>query len=146
MSSRGRRFCALKLWFVIRHYVRRHVELAETFARRVGASAEFGLAAPAPLNLVCFRHKAGDEFNRHLLDRLNRSGTLYLTHTMLQGRHTLRLYVAQTWDGSAARRSSVAADSGGGGRVGCKNPTMTLHGFRAAVGGFPRGTLPGRVT
>jgi aromatic-L-amino-acid decarboxylase len=93
----GRRFRALKLWFVIRHYVRRHVELAETFARRVGASAEFGLAAPAPLNLVCFRHKAGDEFNRHLLDRLNRSGTLYLIHTMLQGRHTLQLCVGQTW-------------------------------------------------
>lgn len=101
----GRRFRALKLWFVIRHYgveglrhhLRRHVALAQRFARWVEASADFELAAPAPLNLVCFRHKAGDDFNRRLLDRLNRGGALYLTHTVLKGRHTLRLCVGQTW-------------------------------------------------
>ncbi len=101
----GRRFRALKLWFVIRHYgveglrhhLRRHVALAQQFARWVEASADFELAAPAPLNLVCFRHKAGDDFNRRLLDRLNRGGALYLTHTVLKGRHTLRLCVGQTW-------------------------------------------------
>ncbi len=101
----GRRFRALKLWFVIRHYgveglrhhIRRHVELAQQFARWVDASADFEIAAPAPLNLVCFRHKAGDDFNRQLLDRLNRSGALYLTHTVLNGHYTLRLCVGQTW-------------------------------------------------
>ena len=100
----GRRFRALKLWFVIRHYgleglrhhVRRHVELAERFARWVEASADFELAAPAPLNLVCFRHRGGDEANRLLLDRLNASGALYLSHTTLGGRFTLRLCVGQT--------------------------------------------------
>ena len=100
----GRRFRALKLWFVIRyygveglrHYIRRHVELAQEFARWVAASDEFELLAPAPLNLVCFAHKAGDDFNRQLLDALNATGKLYLTHTVLNGRFTLRMCIGQT--------------------------------------------------
>jgi aromatic-L-amino-acid decarboxylase len=100
----GRRFRALKLWFVIRHYgvkglqhhIRRHVELAQRFADWVDASTDFELAAPAPLNLVCFRHTAGDDFNRRLLEALNASGRLYLTHTVLDGRYTLRMSIGQT--------------------------------------------------
>ena len=100
----GRRFRALKLWFVIRHYgvaglqhhVRRHVELAQRFAAWVERSSTFELVAAPPLNLVCFRHTAGDEFNRELLERVNRSGRLYLTHTTLGGRFVLRLCVGQT--------------------------------------------------
>ena len=100
----GRRFRALKLWFVIRHYgveglqyhIRRHVELAQTFAGWVKKNERFELAAPAPLNLVCFRHTGGDEANQTLMDRLNRSGDLYLTHTRLNNRLTLRFCVGQT--------------------------------------------------
>jgi len=100
----GRRFRALKLWFVIRHYgieglrhhVRRHVELAQTFRSWVEADDRFTLAAPAPLNLVCFRHRGGDDANRAILDAVNASGDLYLTHTVLDGRFTLRLCVGQT--------------------------------------------------
>lgn len=100
----GRRFRALKLWFVIRHYgveglrhhIREHVALAQEFARWVEQSPDFELAAPAPLNLVCFRHTAGDELNRELLDRLNASGELYLTHTILDSRYTLRMSIGQT--------------------------------------------------
>jgi aromatic-L-amino-acid decarboxylase len=100
----GRRFRSLKLWFVIRHYgveglrhhMRRHVELAHQFADWVSDDARFELAAPVPLNLVCFRHRDGDEFNQKLMDRLNRSGDLYLTHTRLNNRLTLRLCVGQT--------------------------------------------------
>jgi aromatic-L-amino-acid decarboxylase len=100
----GRRFRALKLWFVIRHYgveglryhVRRHVALAQEFAGWVEASGDFELVVPAPLNLVCFAHRAGNDFNRRLLERLNQSGKLYLTHTVLNGRYTLRLCVGQT--------------------------------------------------
>ena len=100
----GRRFRALKLWFVIRHYgvdglhyhVRRHVELAQAFAAWVKADERFELAAPAPLNLVCFRHRGGDAANQRLLDRLNKSGALYLTHTRLDDRLTLRFCVGQT--------------------------------------------------
>jgi aromatic-L-amino-acid/L-tryptophan decarboxylase len=110
----GRRFRALKLWFVIRHYgveglqhhIRRHIELAQTFAAWIKASDEFELAAPAPLNLVCFAHRAGDEFNRCLLDRLNQSGKLYLTHTVLNGRFILRFCVGQTYTEDAHVREA----------------------------------------
>ena len=100
----GRRFRALKLWFVIRHYgveglrhhVRRHVELAQRFARWVQDDSRFELAAPVPLNLVCFRHAGGDGINERLLERLNAGGRLYLTHTKLNGRYTLRMCIGQT--------------------------------------------------
>jgi len=100
----GRRFRALKLWFVIRYYgveglqfhVRQHVALAQAFAGWVEADPRFELAAPVPLNLVCFRHKGGEATNQELLDRLNASGRLYLTHTRLNGALTLRLCVGQT--------------------------------------------------
>jgi aromatic-L-amino-acid decarboxylase len=100
----GRRFRSLKLWFVIRHYgveglqhhVRRHVQLAQEFAAWVRQDSRFELAAPVPLNLVCFRHKSGDAANQTIMDRLNRSGDLFLTHTKLNGKFTLRLCVGQT--------------------------------------------------
>jgi aromatic-L-amino-acid/L-tryptophan decarboxylase len=100
----GRRFRALKLWFVIRHYgveglrhhVRRHVELARAFAEWVSADERFELAAPAPLNLVCFRHRGGDAINQAILDRLNASGELHLTHTRLNDRLTLRMSIGQS--------------------------------------------------
>jgi len=100
----GRRFRSLKLWFVIRHYgveglqhhIREHVRLAQQFADWVRKDDRFELAALAPLNLICFRHKAGDEANQAIMDRLNRSGDLFLTHTKLNGKLTLRLCVGQT--------------------------------------------------
>jgi aromatic-L-amino-acid decarboxylase len=100
----GRRFRALKLWFVIRHYgveglrhhVRQHVALAQTFAGWVETDPRFELAAPAPFNLVCFRHRDGDDINQALMDRLNGSGEMYLTHTRLDGKLTLRMSIGQT--------------------------------------------------
>jgi aromatic-L-amino-acid/L-tryptophan decarboxylase len=99
----GRRFRSLKLWFLIRHYgveglqhnVREHVRLAQRFADWVRNDDRFELAAPIPLNLVCFRHKAGDAANQTIMDLLNRSGDLFLTHTKLTGKLTLRLSVGQ---------------------------------------------------
>jgi aromatic-L-amino-acid decarboxylase len=101
----GRRFRSLKLWFVIRHYgveglryhVRHHVEMAQEFAAWVERDERFEMTAPAPLNLVCFRYRGGDEINQKLLDRLNQSGDLYLTHTRLNDRLTLRFCVGQTY-------------------------------------------------
>jgi aromatic-L-amino-acid decarboxylase len=100
----GRRFRSLKLWFVLRHYgiaglqfhIREHVRLAQQFAVWVREDDRFELAAPAPLNLICFRLKSGDEDNQRLMNALNRSGDLYLTHTKLDGRIALRLCVGQT--------------------------------------------------
>ena len=123
----GRRFRALKLWFVIRHYgveglrhhVRQHVALAQAFARWVEADPRFELAAPVPLNLVCFRHMGGEAASREIMERLNRSGALYLTHTKLNGEFTLRFCVGQTntearhVEAAWRRMQEAAADVGG---------------------------------
>ena len=90
----GRRFRALKLWFVIRHYgveglrhhVRRHVELAAGAGRLGRGRRPVRAGRAAPLNLVCFRHVGGDDANQRLLDASTPSGEQYLTHTRLDGR------------------------------------------------------------
>jgi aromatic-L-amino-acid decarboxylase len=102
--SLGRRFRSLKLWFVIRHYgveglryhIRRHVELAQKFAQWVQDDHRFELAMLPPFNLVCFRHVRGETINQQLLEHVNRSGQLYLTHTKLNDKYTLRFCVGQT--------------------------------------------------
>ena len=106
----GRRFRALKLWFVLRSYgaeglrrvIRDHVRLARAFASWLDAEPEFERVAPVPLGLVCFRHRpaglestALDGHNERLLARVNASGRVYLTHTVLGGRYVIRLVVGQ---------------------------------------------------
>jgi len=101
----GRRFRALKLWFVVRSYgvaglqalIRHHVALTAELARWIAADADFELAAPPSLNLVCFRRRGSDADNQALLARLNGSGALFLSHTVLDGRYCLRLCVGQTY-------------------------------------------------
>jgi aromatic-L-amino-acid decarboxylase len=100
----GRRFRALKLWFVIRSFgieglqerIRRHVDLAREFVAWLREDPRFELAAPVPLNLVCFRHRGGDAANQQILDRLNTSGRMGLSHTRLDDKLTLRLSIGQT--------------------------------------------------
>jgi len=103
----GRRFRALKLWFVIRSYgveglramIRLHLALASEFAAWVDRHDGLELAAPAPVGLVCFRARARpgesadrtDDRNRRFLEEINRPGDVFLTHTFLGGRFTLRL-------------------------------------------------------
>jgi aromatic-L-amino-acid decarboxylase len=99
----GRRFRSLKLWFVIRSYgvkalremVRRHVALAQEFAAWVEADRDFEVAAPVPLSLVCFRHRGGDEANQAIMNRVNESGRMFMTHTKLDDKLTLRLSIGQ---------------------------------------------------
>lgn len=100
----GRRFRALKLWFVVRHYgveglqfhIRQHVALAQEFAGWVKDDPRFEILAPHPLNLVCFRLKSGDADSERLLQQLNKSGKLFLSHTKLDGKYALRFCVGQT--------------------------------------------------
>jgi aromatic-L-amino-acid decarboxylase len=107
----GRRFRALKLWFVIRSYgveglqamVRSHIEWAREFRSWVEAEPAFEVMAPSPFGLVCFRHvRAGlddealNRLNADILDRVNRTGDLYITHTKLSGRYALRMVISQT--------------------------------------------------
>jgi len=97
----GRRFRALKLWFVMRAYgrewiaarLRDHVEWTRELARSVGAHPCFELSAPAPLSVVCFRYRGTDEQNRQLLERINAGGEIFLSHTVLNGRFVLRFAI-----------------------------------------------------
>ncbi|QSQ22964.1 aspartate aminotransferase family protein [Pyxidicoccus parkwayensis] len=115
----GRRFRALKLWFVLRHYgarglrahIRNHVRLAEHFESQVSGDARFEVAVPRSLALVCFRleplagetPEATDARNRALLDTVNATGKLFLTHTVLPAvdggppRYVLRMAIGGTY-------------------------------------------------
>ncbi len=100
----GRRFRALKLWFVIRHYgieglqfhIRKHIQLSQQFTQWIQHSTDFELFAEPPLNLICFRHKKGDDFNLKLMNTVNATGKIYFTHTKLNGKIILRFCIGQT--------------------------------------------------
>jgi aromatic-L-amino-acid decarboxylase len=97
----GRRFRALKLWAVLRCYgrsglqqkIREHVRLAEMFEGWVRADPLWEVVAPRHFSLVCFRRRGSDETNAQLLERVNASGEILLSHTRLDGRYVLRLAV-----------------------------------------------------
>lgn len=104
----GRRFRALKLWFVIRSYgveglqkmIAEHIRLAQMFKGWVGDHKNFELMAPVEFSLVCFRLNDGrdegalDDLNRKLLESLNQTGKVFMTHTALKGKFTIRLAIA----------------------------------------------------
>jgi aromatic-L-amino-acid decarboxylase len=139
----GRRFRALKLWFQIRYFgiegLRRridaHVGLAQDLARWVEADPDFELLAPVPFSTVCFRyrptslarhedhpafHKRLDDLNARLMDAVNRSGEVFLSHTRLRDRFTIRVaignlrtdrrHVERAWE--VIRREAAALDLG----------------------------------
>jgi aromatic-L-amino-acid/L-tryptophan decarboxylase len=114
----GRRFRALKLWMILRHFgatglrahLAEHMRLARLFASWVETSDRFELAAPVPFSVVCFRLRGNraDEDNARVLDAVNASGDVFLSHTKLDGRYVLRLaignlqtqesHVRRAWD------------------------------------------------
>jgi len=97
----GRRFRALKLWAVLRCYgrsglearIREHVRLAALFEAWVRDDDRWEVVAPRHFSLVCFRLRASDEENERLLERVNASGEVYLSHTKLAGAYALRLAI-----------------------------------------------------
>lgn len=109
----GRRFRALKLWWVIRYYgtkglqkiLREHIRYAIWFEERVKASEIFELSIPRRLTVVCFRLKIqgndasrdADILTRELLRRINESGKVFLSHTRVQGKFVIRMVTAQTY-------------------------------------------------
>ena len=108
----GRRFRALKLWFVLRNFgqegirekLRLHIRLAKDLYRKIEAEPNYEILALLNFNLICFRYKpeniSSEEtlkaLNQKLLQNLNKSGKLFISHTSLNGRYTLRIVVAQT--------------------------------------------------
>jgi aromatic-L-amino-acid decarboxylase len=100
----GRRFRSLKLWSTIRWYgveglrahIRGHVGLAQEFATWVRADDRFEIVAPHPLSLVTFRLRVGDQATTALMNRINASGELYLTHTSVNGQQALRFAIGST--------------------------------------------------
>ncbi|HLY16285.1 MAG TPA: pyridoxal-dependent decarboxylase [Bryobacteraceae bacterium] len=97
----GRRFRALKLWFVMRYFgreklaemIRRHIAAAQELAAAVDADPRFERTAPAPFSVVCFRYKGTDDENRRILGQVNAGGEFFLSHTVLRGKYTLRLAI-----------------------------------------------------
>lgn len=101
----GRRFRALKLWWVIRSYgasgirslIRNHVALADVLAERIEQDERFDLFAPHPFGLVCFTHRNGNEATSALAEALNDSGRVAVTPSTLDGTTFIRVSVGQTW-------------------------------------------------
>jgi aromatic-L-amino-acid decarboxylase len=97
----GRRFRALKLWTVLRCYgrsglqerIREHVRLAGLFEDWVRADLRWEVVAPRPFSVVCFRLRGLDEDNERLLERVNETGEVFISHTRLNDRYVLRLAV-----------------------------------------------------
>jgi aromatic-L-amino-acid decarboxylase len=115
----GRRFRALKLWFVFRAFgteglareIRRHVALAQRFAQWVQESKDFQLLAPVPFSVVNFRYHRGMEeeemladFNRRLLQAVNGGGKVFLSHTVIRGQLALHLAVGNLQTDEATLR------------------------------------------
>lgn len=138
----GRRFRALKLWMVLRYFgaegiaqrLREHIALARRFAGWVDADPDFERMAPVPFSVVCFRARpsegswsdAGlDSLNQAVLEAVNATGEVFLSHTRLDGRFTLRLaighirtteqHVARAWQLLRDHADRLAAASSRGG-------------------------------
>jgi aromatic-L-amino-acid decarboxylase len=112
----GRRFRALKLWFVMRYFgregisemIRAHVAMAQDLARQVDAEPRFERVAPTPLSVVCLRYKGTDEQNQAIINAVNATGKAFLSHTRLDDQLVIRVAignrgttpadVAQVWD------------------------------------------------
>ena len=108
----GRRFRALKLWFVIRDFgvqglqerLRYHIQLAKNLEEKIKTHKDFELMTKRNINMLCFRYhpknisidKKLNQLNEQLLHSLNQTGKIFLTHTKINDRYTLRLVIGQT--------------------------------------------------
>ncbi|MGE5235913.1 MAG: pyridoxal phosphate-dependent decarboxylase family protein [Acidobacteriota bacterium] len=140
----GRRFRAIKLWFVFRHFgtegiaarIREHVRLAHVFAELVDAEPSMERLAEVPFSVVCFRvHPPAidredelEALNTAILERVNASGEVFLSHTKLKGRYCLRLAVGnlQTTEGHVRRAFELVSASA--------PPRVHYNGGRPPVG------------
>lgn len=105
----GRRFRALKLWFVLRYFgraglsriIRQHIQWAQDLAALIESDADYEIVAPHPLSVVCFRFRGSDTDNKRILESVNETGEAFLSHTVLNGRYVIRLAIGNigtTWE------------------------------------------------
>ena len=119
----GRRFRSLKLWFIIRYFgvdglaerIKNHIKLAQEFKDWIESEKDFDLMAPTPFSTVCFRFNPGNlsedklnKVNEDLLEKINQSEKLFLSHTKLNGKFVIRLtigsirherrHIVQAWE------------------------------------------------
>ncbi|HIN80741.1 MAG TPA: aspartate aminotransferase family protein [Planctomycetes bacterium] len=103
----GRRFRSLKLWFTMRHYgvkglrryISEHISWAGELEERVLEHPDLELAAPRTVNLVCLRHRLGDEATRQLIETVNADGTMFVTHAAVKDCHVMRICIGGTTTG-----------------------------------------------
>jgi aromatic-L-amino-acid decarboxylase len=125
----GRRFRALKLWFVLRYYgreglarlIREQIAMVRELEGRIAADGRFEICAPTLFSVVCFRLRGPDEANRALLDAVNGSGRFFISSTVVQGRLILRIAVgnmltsratlAELWERLQSQLPFQAADA-----------------------------------
>ncbi|MFC2125055.1 pyridoxal phosphate-dependent decarboxylase family protein [Bacteroidota bacterium] len=109
----GRRFRALKLWFVIRSYgiegirdqLRNHIQWVKQLASDMDKHEDFEILAPVPLNMICFRYHPPaltdedvlNDLNERLLESINRTGRMFITHTKIRGKYAIRFVAGQTY-------------------------------------------------
>ena len=97
----GHRFRALKFWYVLRYFgleriqavLRSHIQWAQQLAALVDEHPDFERIAPVPFSVVCFRYKGSDEQNKRILEEVNTTGRMFLSHTVLNGRVVIRFAI-----------------------------------------------------
>ena len=121
----GRRFRALKFWMIVRHYgveglrsvIREHIRLAKLFASLVEKDPRFEVVAPVQFSTVCFRLKGGDGENQAMIDRVNGTGKVFISHTSLNGKLTPRLAIGNARTGEEHIRAAWDVIAGRGGET-----------------------------
>src|SRR5215813_7258858 len=120
----GHRLRALKFWYVLRYFgleriqsmLRSHIQWAKEFAALVDAHPDFARFAPVPFSVVCFRYKGSDDDNKKILEEINATGRMFLSHTILNGRVVIRMAIgnlATTWEDVREAWTAIQAASKG---------------------------------
>ncbi|HEY6250865.1 MAG TPA: pyridoxal-dependent decarboxylase, partial [Candidatus Angelobacter sp.] len=133
----GHRFRALKFWYVLHYFgleriqamLRSHMQWARDLAALVDAHPDFERVAPVPFSVVCFRYKGSDEENKKILEEINATGRMFLSHTVLNGRVVIRMAIgnlATQWEDVLEAWQAIVSQIGASGHR-KSNPSSTAR-------------------